>query len=110
MRHGRNDDAFLCTSFPVLARVWNMMSGQAREGRLELRARSRVASSCGRPVCREARDSFLVRCTGQKTHKLGCQKCQKSVVVKILLLSERSILLARRQSKEQRQSKEKAPM
>ena len=72
MRHGRNDDAFLCTSFPVLARVWNMMSGQAREGRLELRARSRVASSCGRPVCREARDSFLVRCKGQKTHNLGC--------------------------------------
>ena len=67
MRHGRNDDAFLCTSFPVLAKVWNMMSGQAREGRLELRARSRVASSCGRPVCREARDSFLVICKGQKT-------------------------------------------
>ena len=96
MRRGRKDDAFLCTSFPVLARVWNMMSGQAREGRLELRARSRVASSCGRPVCREARDSFLVRCTGQKTHKL---RCQKSVVVKMLLLSERSILLARRQNK-----------
>ena len=59
MRHGRKDDAFLCTSFPVLARVWNMMSGQAREGRLELRASSRVASSCGRLVFREARDSFL---------------------------------------------------
>ena len=98
MRRGRKDDAFLCTSFPVLARVWNMMSGQAREGRLELRASSRVASSCGRPLCREG-DSFLVRCTGQKTHKLGCQKCQKSVVVKMLLLSERSILLARRQNK-----------
>ena len=72
MKHWRKDGAYKCTSFPVVARVWNMMSGQAREGRLELRARSRVASSCGRPLCREARDSFLVRCTGQKTHKLGC--------------------------------------
>ena len=49
----------LSTSFPVVARVLNMMSGQTREGRLELRASSRVASSRGTLVFKVERDSFL---------------------------------------------------
>ena len=47
------------TSCPMLARVLYMMSGQAREGILELRAISKVNSFRGRPFGRDCSDSFL---------------------------------------------------
>ena len=56
----------MSTSFPVVARVLNMMSGQTREGRLELRASSRVASSRGTLVFKVERDSFLGGGKGEK--------------------------------------------
>ena len=43
----------------MLARVLYMMSGQAREGILELRAISKVNSFRGRPFGRDCSDSFL---------------------------------------------------
>ena len=63
------------TSFPVVARELNMMSGQTREGRLELRASSRVASSRGTLVFKVERDSFLGGGKGEKarwTENLIC--------------------------------------
>ena len=65
----------MSTSFPVVARVLNMMSGQTREGRLELRASSRVASSRGTLVFKVERDSFLGGGKGEKarwTENLIC--------------------------------------
>ena len=47
------------TSCPMLARVLYMMSGQASEGILDLRAISKVNSFRGRPFGRDCSDSFL---------------------------------------------------
>ena len=81
----------MATSSPMLARVWNMMSGQARRGRWEERESSSTASSLARPGGREAREEALQQVKVRVWKEDDCQQTARyendnvSVLLKCLL-------------------------